>query len=93
MSKARNEKYNRIAEKLEENKDKFKEFLIKQNWTIADMSGEWGTDENNDHVFGHITDNRLANTNGIKINPYLEDVYITFYNEDGDNVGSYIYSD
>ena len=47
----------------------FKQFLIKQSWTGADMTSQWETDQDGDYVYGKMTAKRLRNTYGIKISP------------------------
>ena len=61
---------NQIAAKVEQNKLKFKEYLIKQKWTYADMNDQqWREDEWKNIFYGKWTNNDFRNTNGIWIYP------------------------
>ena len=80
----------RLGDKLEENKSEFKQYLIKNKWTHADMNDyEWETDEDGDHVHGKMTDNYLISTNGIRISTWPS-VIISFFDQDGGLTTPYI---
>ena len=57
---------------------------MKSQW---ETNQEWGY-----HMFGHTTDNRLRNTNGIYINQY-GGVDICHFDEDGSATKPQIYCD
>ena len=87
VTKVRELKQNYTADLLEENKAKFKQYLIKQNWSQVDMTTHKCFKDNKGYTcYGKQTDNRLINTNGVKIYPYDGDVDVTkpriFCNED-----------
>ena len=68
VTKVRELKRYDTADMLEQNKDKFKQYLIKQIWTRSDMTdSKWGKDKDNNIVYGNLTDDHLSNTNGIRI--------------------------
>ena len=78
----------KIADTLLENREKVIQFLIENNWTIADIKDYgWETNQNGYHVFGHTQNNRLCNTKGAWINPYY--VVIGYFNEIGNPVRTY----
>ena len=60
----------KAAEKLAHNKSKFKQYLIKNNWTETDMKQEWFKNKYNDYCFGPQINNLLFNTKGIHILSY-----------------------
>ena len=70
--------------KLEKEKARAKQYLIKQNWTESDMTnGEWFTNKYGYTCYGKQTDNRLEiNTKGVCI---WSDgsVTIAYYDERG----------
>ena len=62
--------HNRDGDTLEKHKDYFKQFLIENKWTIADMTGhQWVKNKFGSTYYGLLTDNLLRNTNGVRISP------------------------
>jgi hypothetical protein len=54
-----------LADRLQENKDSFTQYLINNNWTRADMTiHEWVIIDGR-HYFGKINYRRLINTKGV----------------------------
>ena len=72
-----------VAVKLLKNKEEVIQYLIKNEWTPADMTSQWEAGEFDNHVLGKETDGLglLRNTKGVMIYPCR--VYIAHFNEDG----------
>ena len=82
------EGFEKHAENLLLNQVSIKEYLIKQYWTEADMTGEWVIDEYGQHMFGNILDNELKYTTGVCISPgsrWIESsVWIGLFDDNGE---------
>ena len=82
VTKVRQLGYHKTADKLEQKKAQAKQYLIKQNWTQADMTGHsWGKDYNEQIVYGKMTSNHLRNTKGVCISPH--GVMISYFDQGG----------
>ena len=89
MAKVRQEKHNETAERLEEKKAEFKQYLIKQNWTEADMLNHEWIDRDGVHTLGHIENYYIRNSNGICIYPSGL-VQIGWFDRNSRSVANYI---
>ena len=75
------------------NVDKFINYLKENIWTIEDMAAhQWNTDKYGYIVYGKMTDNRLRNTNGVKIYPNYG-VHICHFDYTGNGTDPRIYCD
>ena len=91
VTKVREIQKHDIADRLEQNKAKFKQYLIKQNWTETDMNThKWKNDIIGYTVYGKITGKELINTNGVKIYPNGS-VFISHFDQDGIRTRPMIY--
>jgi hypothetical protein len=80
-----------VSSKLDENKALFKQYLVKNKWTLADMNDhQWFTDKYRFTCYGPQTGNYLGNTNGIKIYPEYGVVRIAHFDQDGRETRPYI---
>ena len=86
-------KHHEIYSRLEENKDILKQYLIKQNWTIKEMTGyEWVINPQYKwHMYGKITDNNFRDSKGIKITSVFVD--ISHFNRGGELIRPFIRCD
>jgi hypothetical protein len=81
-AKLRQEWFEGKANLIKTNKQRVKDFFKKQNWTIKEMTGfEWFENDWGDYFYGPQTDNRLKDTNGVKI--YKGTLHIAYYDEYG----------
>ena len=80
------------ADRLEQNRDRLKKFLIRHNWKIKDMTGhEWVVTQYGDHIFGKTIDKNLINTNGVFLDPLCGGrITIATWGADSQPVGHYI---
>ena len=84
VSKARQVGYRfGTAEQLEQNKDKFRQYLVKNKWNRGDMIfHKLVKNSYNQHLYGKITYDDLRQTKGVKFHPD-GDVYICHWNYHG----------
>jgi hypothetical protein len=64
ISKARNVLPD-VANCLLKNRDRFKQYLVKQKWLASDMTNHKWVNIHGSHLLGNITDNALKNSNGV----------------------------
>ena len=84
MAKIKQKKLTGVADRLEENKALFKKYLIRHNWTHADINDyQWFNNKHGTTFYGKQTDKLLKNTNGICI--YTSgNVWIGYWDNKGD---------
>ena len=83
VTKVRELGFNDTADNLEENRDRFKQFLIRHNWTEAVMAcHKWDTGKWNEHIYGKKKGDDLVKIKGVKIIPNIG-VYIAYFDQDG----------
>ena len=80
----------KIADTLLENRDKAIQYLRENNWTVTDITSQWGRNYVSDDIYGQITGNDLSNTKGVCISQYGY-VCICHFNENGNATEPMIY--
>ena len=87
--------HNELATRLLENRDQVVTYLIKNNWTSADMNDHaWKTDEYGLQMyFGKMIGNKLISTNGVILHLEFEIVYISYFDQDGLSIKPFIQCD
>ena len=81
--------FTKIADRLVQNKDLLKQFLIEHEWTTADLTGHhWFTNKWGIACYGPQTDDRLIDTKGVEI---TNGVLIGTFDRLGGATGPYIW--